>query len=187
MIADGEYRERLRRLKLLATDVDGVLTDGSIVYVEGEREAKVFQVRDGSGFHVARLLDLEVLVITARTSEAVARRFAELPVRALHQGVFDKLGVILEAQQELGLEAAETGYIGDDLVDLPTLRHAGLGITPADGHPRLRQEADRVTRARGGRGAFREVVDDIVTAREAWDEVLRDYEERQTRPPSRSR
>lgn len=187
MLTDEEYRRRLRGVRLLVTDVDGVLTDGSIVYLGGEREAKIFQVRDGSATYIARLLGVDVVVITARESEAVARRFDELPVKALHQGTFDKLGLVLEYQESLDLAAEEIAYLGDDLVDLPSLRHVGIGITVADGHPRLRAEADRITRRRGGHGAFREVVDDIVSARDAWDEILRDYVDRQARPSPRSR
>jgi len=152
MIDAAEYQRRLRNIRLLATDVDGVLTDGSILYLGADREAKIFQVRDGSAAYIARLLGLDVVVITARESDAVARRFSELPVKGLHQGVFDKLGVILEYEASLELEPGQIAYVGDDLVDLPSIRHVGLGITVADGHPRVRREADRVTRRLTGDG-----------------------------------
>lgn len=179
MIERAEYERRLRGVRLLVSDVDGVLTDGSVVYAERDSEAKVFQVRDGSGAHIARLVGLEVVMITARSSEAVARRFSELPVRELHQGVFDKLSVVERLQRELELEAEQVAYIGDDLVDLPSIRHVGVGIAVRDAHPKLLASADWRTRLRGGRGAFREVVDDFVEARGLWDTVLADYFDRQ--------
>lgn len=174
-----QYEERLRAVRLLISDVDGVLTDGSICYVDGESEAKAFHVRDGSAVHIARLIGLPVAMITARTSAAVARRCAELPVLELRQGVFDKLSACIELEEDLGIGPQQVAYIGDDLVDLPSIRRAGVGIVVADAHPRLVAEADWQTERRGGRGALREVIDDVVGARDLWERVLRDYERRQ--------
>lgn len=179
-LTEDQYKDALRALRLLITDVDGVLTDGSIIYAEDSAEAKVFNVRDGSAMYIARCIGLPVAVITARTSAAVARRFSEVPVHSLLQGTFDKRGACVRLQEDLGISSAEVGYVGDDLVDLPVMAHVGLAITVADGHPRVRDRANWVTQARGGRGALREVVDDIVTARDQWDVVERDYERRQS-------
>lgn len=175
----AEYEQRLRDLGLLITDVDGVLTDGSIAYVGADSEAKIFHVRDGSAVYIADLIGLPIFVLTARTSDAVARRFAELPVLELRQGTFDKLSVCLELQERLDLDPSRIAYIGDDLVDLPSLRHVGLGITVVDAHPRVLAEADWHTERGGGQGALREVIDDVVTARGLWDRVLADYQQRQ--------
>lgn len=179
MLSRQEYEDRLRSVRLLITDVDGVLTDGSVVYLGGDAEAKAFHVRDGSAVYIARLIELPVAVVTGRTSDAVARRFSELPVLELHQGQFDKLSICLRLERRLGIEPHEVAFVGDDLVDLPTMRHVGVGVCVADAHPRLLAEADWRTERVGGRGAFREIVDDVVTARGAWDRVMRDYEERQ--------
>lgn len=176
-----QLRGRLADVRLLVTDVDGVLTDGSIVYVGEQAEAKVFHVRDGSACHIARVIELPIVVITARCSQAVARRFSELPIHRLHQGVFDKLSVCLQLQEELGLTSRQIAYLGDDLVDLASMRHVGVSITVADGHPILRREANWVTEAPGGGGALREVVDAIVEARGLWEPVLADYFDRQGR------
>lgn len=170
---------RLAAVRLLVTDVDGVLTDGSIVYAGEQAEAKIFNVRDGSACHIARVIELPIVVVTARSSQAVARRFAELPIHRLHQGVFDKLSVCLKLQQEFGLRSEQMAYLGDDLVDLASMRHVGLSVTVADGHPIVRREANWVTQASGGRGALREVVDAIVEARGLWEPVLADYFDRQ--------
>lgn len=174
-----EYENRLRDVRLLVLDVDGVLTDGGIIFVDDDHEAKVFCVRDGSAIFIAHLIGLKVAVITARTSKVVERRFTELPIDHLCQGEKNKVGACLEIQRQEGFTDHQVAYIGDDLIDLPLLEHAGIGISVADGHEKLRDIVDWVTVRPGGRGAVREVVDDIVGARDLWDEVLSDYRRRQ--------
>ncbi len=175
----GSYEKRLRDLRLLVLDVDGVLTGGEIVFIDDDREAKIFCVRDGSAIFIARLIGLKIAIITARRSKAVERRFTELPVDYLRQGEKNKVGACLDIQRQEGIADHEVAYIGDDLIDLPMLEHAGIGIAVSDGHTKLIEVADWVTSTPGGRGAAREVVDDIVTARGLWDEVLDDYRRRQ--------
>ena len=109
----------------------------------------------------------------------VERRFTELPVDYLRQGEKNKVGACLDIQRQEGIADHEVAYIGDDLIDLPMLEHAVIGIAVSDGHTKLIEVADWVTSTPGGRGAAREVVDDIVTARGLWDEVLDDYRRRQ--------
>jgi 3-deoxy-D-manno-octulosonate 8-phosphate phosphatase (KDO 8-P phosphatase) len=188
MLTRDEYEARLRALELIVTDVDGVLTDGAIVYTGADTESKIFNVKDGSAVYIARAIGIPVVVITARTSAAVERRFSELPVMRFHQGTFDKVAAQADAESELGIGPEVTAFLGDDLVDLAAMRRAGLGIAVADAHFRVREEADWVLDTAGGRGAFRELVDDIVTARGLWDTVIADYEARQARkgvnPPS---
>ncbi|NKB87994.1 MAG: HAD hydrolase family protein [Acidobacteria bacterium] len=183
-----QYEDRLRALRLLVTDVDGVLTDGSIAYTGSDSETKVFNVKDGSAVYIARAIGLPVVVITARKSDAVARRFSELPVMRFHQDTFDKVAACGDAEAALEISPDVTAFVGDDLVDLPAMRRAGLGVAVADAQSRVLQEADWVLSTPGGRGALREFVDDVVTARGLWDTVLADYESRQARkgaePPS---
>ena len=105
-----------------------------------------------------------------------------MPVNYLRQGVKNKVSACLDIQRQEGIADHEIAYIGDDLIDLPMLEHAGLGITVSDGHAKLIEVADWVTLTPGGRGAAREVVDDIVTARGLWDDVLDDYRSRQCLP-----
>ena len=175
----ADYEERLRDLRLLVLDVDGVLTGGEIVFIDDDREAKVFCVRDGSAMFIARLIGLKIAVITARRSKVVERRFNELPVDHLRQGEKNKVGACVDIQRREGIADHEVAYIGDDLIDLPVLEHAGIGIAVADGHAKLIEVADWVTSTPGGRGAVREVIDDIVAARGLWDDVLDDYRRRQ--------
>ena len=178
LISRSEYEARLRGVALLITDVDGVLTDGSITYTESETESKTFNVKDGSAVHIAKSIGLPVAVITARSSAAVARRFGELPILRLYQDTFDKVAACRELRAELGLEPGQLAYLGDDLVELPAMRDVGLGIAVADAHARVRAEAEWVLSTAGGRGALREVIDDIVEARDLWDVVLADYRSR---------
>lgn len=177
-----QYEERLRGIRLLVLDVDGVLTGGEIIFIDDDREAKMFSVRDGSAMFIARLMGVKVAVITARRSKVVERRFTELPVDHLRQGEKNKLGACLDIQRQEGIADSQVAYVGDDLLDLPLLEHAGLGITVADGHRKLLEHVDWVTKAPGGQGAVREVVDDMVSARGLWDEVLADYRDRQGVP-----
>jgi 3-deoxy-D-manno-octulosonate 8-phosphate phosphatase (KDO 8-P phosphatase) len=142
----------------------------------------MFNVRDGAALFIARFVGVKVAVITARSSAVVQRRFTELPVDYLRQGEKNKVGACVEIQRQEGIADHEVAYIGDDLIDLPLLEHAGLGITVADGHQKLLDLVDWVTTAEGGRGAVREVVDDMVSARGLWDEVLADYRRRQHAP-----
>jgi len=173
-----QYEDRLSRIRLLVTDVDGVLTDGSIAYTGADTETKIFNVRDGSAVYIARVIGLPVLVVTARESAAVARRFSELPVLGLRQATFDKVSACAEAEAELRIDPALTLFLGDDLVDLPAMRRAGLGVAVADANRKVLAEADWVLSTPGGRGALRELMDDIVEARGLWEQVLDDYHHR---------
>lgn len=174
-----EYEERLRKIRLLIMDVDGVLTTGEILLVGEELEGKAFYVRDGSAMYIARLIGIETAAITGRTSAAVERRMSELPVGLVRQGAGDKVSACVEIQENLGVADEEVAFIADDLIDFPLLEHCGLSIAVADAHERLLDEVDWVTSKPGGKGAVREVVDDIVTARDLWDTVIDDYRRRQ--------
>lgn len=182
-LSRAEYLERMRDVRLLVLDVDGVLTSGEIIFIDDDREAKAFCVHDGSAVFIARLIGVEIAVITARASKAVERRFNELPVAYLRQGEKDKVSACRAIQEVGGFADHEVAFVGDDLIDLPLLEHVGVGITVPNGHMKLRDLVDWVTDKRGGEGAAREVVDDLVTAKDLWDDVLEDYRSRQgTRP-----
>ena len=174
-----QYDARLRQIRLLIMDVDGVLTEGQILYLGAESEGKIFHVRDGSAMYLARLIGLQTAVITGRRSEAVAKRFSELPVGDLHQGALDKVSACRQIQEARRLDPDEIAFIGDDLIDIPLMEHVGLAIAVADAQPQVIEIADWTTERRGGQGAVREVVDDVVNARDLWDQVLDDYRERQ--------
>jgi 3-deoxy-D-manno-octulosonate 8-phosphate phosphatase (KDO 8-P phosphatase) len=169
--------ERLAGIRLLAMDVDGVLTDGTIIWSaaaqEGEvMESKAFSVKDGLGLSLARTAGLAVVWITGRTSRVVERRAAELGVTELHQWARNKAGVLGEIRCRLALPASALLFIGDDLNDIPAFRAAGVRVAVADAAPEVRALADWVTGANGGKGAVREVVETVLRAQDRWEEVL---------------
>lgn len=157
--------ERARRIRLLVLDVDGVLTDGRLYLSAGGEEIKVFHVRDGSGLVALQRAGVTVAIVSGRDSPAVTRRAAELGIRHVRQGVADKGSELDRLLGELGVAPEELACVGDDTPDAPMLRRAGLAIGVADAHPALLASAHWVTRAKGGRGAVREVCDLLLSAR----------------------
>jgi 3-deoxy-D-manno-octulosonate 8-phosphate phosphatase (KDO 8-P phosphatase) len=157
--------ERWSRLRLLATDVDGVLTDGGIHLSADGVESKVFSVLDGLG--LVRLLRAGVIVawISGRISGATAVRAQELKIPHLVQGRIDKANALRELASSLGLTADECAYVGDDDIDAGALAWAGIGVSVPDGMPAAWAAADCVTLRRAGHGAVREVCEQILAAR----------------------
>jgi 3-deoxy-D-manno-octulosonate 8-phosphate phosphatase (KDO 8-P phosphatase) len=161
-------------------DVDGVLTDGTIVWSARPQggavlETKSFSVRDGLGLSMARIAGLQVAWITGRTSSVVERRAIELGVTELHQWARNKALVLEEIKGRHALPAAAVAFIGDDLNDVPAFKAAGLRIAVADAAPELQALADWTTQAPGGRGAVREVVEAILRAQGRWEEIVARY------------
>ena len=153
-------------------DVDGVLTDGSLSLVGSEAESKTYDVKDGVGLWIARRIGLRTGVISGRGGVAVARRAEELGMDEVHLRVSDKLQTYLRVASRLKLSDAQICYVGDDLTDLPVLARVGMPVAVADAHDEVLRRIPFVTRAPGGRGAVREVVDTIVKAQGKWEEVL---------------
>jgi len=151
------------RLRFLLFDVDGVLTDGRLFYLE-EGVAVAFNVKDGVAVGRAREAGLGVGFLSARGSSAVARRAADLGVDEVVLGCGDKLAAFGQILERQGLDPSEVAYVGDDLVDLPVLRRVGLSAAPADAAAEVRANVDLVLNAPGGGGVARELVDRIVEA-----------------------
>jgi len=170
---------RAQAVKLLLLDVDGVLTDGSIPYTAAGEEIKPFHSRDGFGLNLVQKIGVKVGLITARKSEALARRAKDLKVAYLFQGARNKVAVFKEIIAELEISPSETAYMGDDWLDLPLLNMVGLAATVADAVPEVRKIVDYVAESPGGRGAVREVCDLIIKAQGRRDSLLREYLERQ--------
>ncbi len=162
---------------MLVLDVDGVLTDGGIVYTDRGEEIKTFHVRDGSGIRLWTTLGKKAGIITGRRSAIVERRAAELGIAFLTQGAEDKKGALLEMLAAANLTPERVAAIGDDLADVPMLRACGLAVAVADGCAEAKEDADYVTTARGGRGAVREVIELILRAQGAWQEIVARYRE----------
>ena len=173
-----QLRSRLRRIKLFLCDVDGVLTDGSI-FIGGEREFKRFNIRDGLGMVLARRAGLKVGWVSARPSEATKMRAKELKIDFLVQqgDKLSKTGAVERLLAREKLDWREVCFVGDDVVDLGPLARAGFGVAVADARPEVKAAADFTTRAAGGQGAVREVVEMILQAQGKWDSIAAQYSE----------
>ncbi|MBI2807992.1 MAG: HAD hydrolase family protein [Planctomycetes bacterium] len=167
--------QRCARIEVLVLDVDGVLTDGRIVYTDAGEEIKAFHVRDGSAVKLWTSLGKYAGIITGRTSAIVERRAKELGFHAVAQGVAHKKAALLDMLAPLGRTRDETCVIGDDIVDLGMMRAAGLAVAVADACEEARQDAHYVTDAPGGRGAVREVIELILRAQGHWEAVIARY------------
>jgi len=155
-------------IRLLFVDVDGVLTDGQITLNEKGEEIKSFHVKDGLGLKMLMSAGIEVVIITGRTSKAVARRAKELGITELHQGNADKGSVCRQILQEKGISKSQAGSIGDDLPDLAMFMETGLCIAVADAAKEVRQRADYITLRKGGHAAVREACEWILKRQGAW-------------------
>jgi 3-deoxy-D-manno-octulosonate 8-phosphate phosphatase (KDO 8-P phosphatase) len=169
---DDLFRSRCRALKLVLSDVDGVMTDGKITFLPGGGESKSFHVRDGLGLALARTAGLRTGVVSGRASAEVARRAAEVGMDVVRQGVTDKRACLEEVRASLGLELAQIAYIGDDLNDLTLVREVGVSAAPADAVAEVRAAALLVTKTRGGEGCLREFLEAILRARGDWERAL---------------
>lgn len=160
----AETKERARQIRLLALDVDGVLTDGSLVYTAEGESSKRFHVKDGLGLRLLREQGYQLAVVSARGGAALERRLRELGVTACALQTHDKLNALSGLADGLGIPLSECAFVGDDLWDLPALRAVGLPVSVADGHPLVQREALYVTETKGGQGAVREVADMLLFA-----------------------
>ena len=167
--------QRCEQIELVISDVDGVLTDGSVIFDNQGIETKRFHIRDGMGIRLWQKAGYQFGVVTHRSSQVVKMRAAELGVGIVRQGAHDKLASLEEILAELGFQKQQACYIGDDLPDLPAVRAAGLGVAVADACGEIREAADYVTEARGGAGAVRETIEMILKAQRRWDGVIRPY------------
>jgi 3-deoxy-D-manno-octulosonate 8-phosphate phosphatase (KDO 8-P phosphatase) len=164
-LKDELLAQRCRALKLILTDVDGVMTDGSVLLLPDGREAKSFHIRDGLGIVMAHAVGLRTGVLSGRASEVVERRAAELRMAVVRQGEKDKLRAFREILEAEKLRPEEVAYVGDDLNDLPVLLEAGLSAAPADAAFEVRSQAFMLLSAPGGHGCLREFIDAILRAR----------------------
>jgi 3-deoxy-D-manno-octulosonate 8-phosphate phosphatase (KDO 8-P phosphatase) len=164
--------ERCRNIELILADVDGVLTDGGIIYDNQGIEIKRFHSRDGFGIKLWRRAGFHFGILTARTSHIVKIRAAELGIDVLRQGFEDKWPAARDVFAEWKLTPKQVAYIGDDLPDLAVMRHIGLPIAVADACNEVRDSAAYVTAIRGGQGAVREAIELILKAKGLWEDVV---------------
>lgn len=160
--------ERARAIALVSFDVDGVLTDGRIVYSDDGREIKAFHVQDGSAIKMLQAAGITVALITGRSSPVVARRAAELGITHVRQAAGDKAAALDGILGELGLTLAAAAHVGDDLPDLPLFDRVGLAVGVPNGHPSALARVHYVTQLAGGQGVAREVCELLLRARDQW-------------------
>lgn len=166
---------RAKEIQLLLLDVDGVLTDGSLVYSGNSAESKSFNTQDGFGLRLLQEAGIEVGIITARQSEVVARRANELKIRYIYQGMRNKNDALKEILRASGYRPFQVAYMGDDWLDLVLLQQVGLAIAPANGVREVKEIAHFVTERQGGSGAVREACELILAAKNLVAELLQKY------------
>ena len=164
MTNEMTVQQRASNIRLLALDVDGVLTDGRLYFGAQGETLKAFHVRDGAGLVHLRKAGIEIAIISGRNSTAVNTRMKELGIEHVHQGVNDKRAVLLQLKNELQISDDGIACMGDDTPDIPMFSIAQLAIAVADAHPQVRSSAHHVTHLNGGTGAVREVCDLILQA-----------------------
>jgi len=168
--------ERLSAIHLLLLDVDGVMTDGGIIYDGNGLETKIFNVRDGHGIKMLQRAGIEVGIITGRTSAVVDVRARELGIRLVYQGALRKLESYEDVKLKTGLADNQIAYMGDDVIDVPVMRRAGFAAAPQDALAEAKRAAHYIASSNGGRGAVREVCDLILKGRGVWDDITARYE-----------
>lgn len=166
---------RAKRVRLVLLDVDGVLTDGTVVMHGDGTESKGFHIRDGAAIVWAMQAGLQVGLLSARMSAATTQRATQLGIPIVSQGIASKAAEFERILTEQGLEAAEVAYMGDDLLDLPVLGRAGFGAAPADAAAEVRARAHWTSVSGGGRGAVRELLEFILCAQDRWDAVVEGF------------
>jgi 3-deoxy-D-manno-octulosonate 8-phosphate phosphatase (KDO 8-P phosphatase) len=174
-LIDVSVQDRAARLKLLLFDVDGVLTDGTVVVHSDGSESKPFAIRDGIALVWAQRAGLRVGILSARHSSTTPHRAAQLGITLVYQGVSSKAVAYAEIVSDLGLIDEEVAYMGDDIVDLAVLTRVGLSAAPADAVPEVRERVHWVSTAEGGRGAVREFVEMVLRAQARWQAIVEAY------------
>lgn len=166
-----EIREKAEKIKMVILDVDGVMTDGTIILDDRGNELKMFHVRDGHGIKLLNKAGIKVAIITGRTSKVVERRAAELGINDLYQGVLEKASVYNSLLKKYNFRDEEIAYMGDDIVDIEILKRAGLPAAPSDSDEGIRPYAAFISTKKGGRGAVRELVEFILKSAGLWQSI----------------
>jgi len=168
--------EKLKEIKLLLLDVDGVLTDGRIVYDSSGRDMKFFDVHDGMGVYLLYKAGIKTILITAKGSRAIRPRALDMKVEAVFENISPKTAVLEKILKKYALKAAEICFVGDDLVDICLMKRVGFPVAVFNACPEIKQAASYITIREGGRGAVREVTELILKAQGKWQEALKPYD-----------
>ena len=183
-----KLRQKAKNIKLLAMDVDGVLTDGSIILMASGEEVKIWNAKDRLGIFIARNAGaLKFAWISGRSSRQVSERAKELKIDCLYMGTMGKKKAFYGILKKLKLKAEEAAYIGDDLIDIPVMKEAGFSACPGDACGEAKQCADYVTAAVGGRGVLREVIEVLLKSKGIWEKSYMKFLEDKARPGAAGR
>ena len=174
-VPGAEIAARAARVKLILFDVDGVLTDGTLLLHADGSESKRYDIKDGTGIVLAQRAGIRVGFLSARLSAATQQRAAQLGVTLVHQGIASKLDTYDQIADELLLEDEDIAYMGDDIVDLAVMARVGLAAAPADAVDEARARAHWISTRKGGRGAARQLVELILRAQTLWEPLLLEY------------
>lgn len=166
--------ERLKHIELLLMDVDGVMTDGRIIWDANGTETKFFNVKDGHGIKLVQRAGIQVGIITGRTSPVVDLRARELGIEILYQGSLKKLESYDDIKQRTGFSDHQIAYMGDDVIDVPVMRRVGFAAAPADALPEVRAVAHYISGYNGGMGAVRDLCDLLLKGRGMWQALVAD-------------
>ena len=174
-LLSDELNNKLSKIKLLALDVDGVMTNGSVFFTALGDEIKAFNILDGQGIKSLLVNQIEVAIITGRSSSLTDKRARDLGIKYITQGREDKKTALLELCEKLAISPDEVAYVGDDLPDLSAIKLVNVGFTVPNAHPFIRKHADYCTTLGGGEGAVREICDLILCAKGLMDKYYNAY------------
>jgi 3-deoxy-D-manno-octulosonate 8-phosphate phosphatase (KDO 8-P phosphatase) len=168
--------EKAKKIKLLLLDVDGVLTDGRIIYDSARHDTKLFDVHDGLGVYLLKKAGIKTILITAKGSKAIKPRAQDMQVEAVFENISPKSSVLNKILKKYSLDLDGVCFVGDDLVDLCLMKRVGFPIAVFNAAPEIKQVASYITLRPGGRGAVREVAELILKSQGKWEELLRTYD-----------
>jgi len=164
-------KERARKIKMIIMDVDGTLTDGSLLLLPDGEELKAYNVKDGTGVLLAHMAGLKTGIITGKISSSLKKRAERLKIVEVHEGILDKKKVLLEIIEKNKLHAEQIAYIGDDVGDLEVIKSVGLAGAVADAHPEIKKHSHFICGNAGGKGAVREFIEFILEAQNKWPTI----------------
>jgi 3-deoxy-D-manno-octulosonate 8-phosphate phosphatase (KDO 8-P phosphatase) len=175
-VLDEKLIEKMKTIRLLVLDVDGVMTDGKIIMNDMGREIKNFDVKDGHGIKILMRCGIDVILLTGRRSAVVEHRAKDIGIEEVYQGIFNKLEKFEEILQNKSFNYENIAFVGDDIVDIPLLKRVGFSVAVADATEDVKKCVDYITKKAGGDGAVREVCELILQAQGKWIDVAKRYE-----------
>jgi len=170
-------KEQAQKIRMIIMDVDGTLTDGSLLILPDGEELKSYNVKDGAGILLAHLAGLKTAIITGKISKSLEKRAEKLQIREVHQGILDKKRILIEIQDKNKLKKDQIAYIGDDLGDLEVIKAVGLAAAVADAHPEIKKHSHFICNNPGGKGAVREFIEFILEAQDKWPVISAKFKE----------